>query len=385
MPQHLHEPPRGAPPPPVDVVTRRAHIRAIAAGLVDGPRMGRRFHIPAGVALQASPRHRKHAGRPRSAPAEPKRGPMLRRLVGAGLLLAQVALLCALLLAPAFKVHAVDLRGERLLSRSAVLGAARIPESSLFTLDDEAIRSRIAALPWVRSATVTTQLPSTVNIAVTEWQPAVLLRHGSDATYIAANGAVLPFTQSTESARRGTPLLLDYRAGPQQPLPSGFAELLGGAAQRWSATFGCTLDAFVINNSNIFSAWCHSGWQAVFGALDSSQAAAAIPGQLAVLAALRGRLDFASPAFAYVDLENPGAPAAGGKPGEPPALTSDISGSILPSSPAPPGVPAPASRAAPTAAAGPAAAPTPTPAPTPRPTPTPLVFTLASPSPTPRH
>jgi POTRA domain, FtsQ-type len=378
MPQKLNERPRTSPVLD-DAGTRRAHIRAIAAGLVDGPRMGRRFHVPAGVALQRSPRSRHHGAGRRPLAVARRRGPMVRRVVGAAFLLAQVGVLAALLTAPSFRVHSVDLSGDHLLSRGTVLAAARVPQASLFTVDGDAIRARIAALPWVRSASVTTRLPSTVDIAVTEWQPDLLLRHGSDTTFVAANGATLPFTQSTASADKGVPLLLDYRAGAQQPLPSGFADLLASAAQRWAPAYGCTLDAFVLSSSGVLSAWCASGWQAIFGSLDSSEALAAIPSQLAVLAALKGRLDLAHPAFGYVDLENPATPTIGGHPGEPAALRSDIAGSTVPSSAAAiTGVPA----TLPSLSATPSASPTVTPVPTPRPSPSPIVFSLAPPSPT---
>lgn len=376
MPQHLDERPTRASPPLDEVAARHAQIRAIAAGLVDGPRMGRRFHVPAGVPLEPSPRRRRHAPR-RTSPATPThaRRPTLRRLVAAAALLLQVGLLAALLLSPAFKVRTVVVSGDQLLSRDAVLAAARVPQTSLFTVDGDAIRARITALPWVRSATVTTKLPSTVNIAVTEWQPDVLLRHGSDNTFVAGNGATLAFTAASSGARSATPLLLDYRPGPQRALLPGFADLLASAAQRWKATYGCSLEAFVISSSNIFSAWCGSGWQAVFGTLDSGDAVNAIPGQLEVLAALKGRINLLSPGFGYVDLENPSSPAIGGKAGLPAWLVSDVAGSALPAASSPPQVAA----VAPTPAAE--ATPTPTPAPTPRTTPTPLVFNLAPPSP----
>jgi POTRA domain, FtsQ-type len=376
MPQHLHERPTRASPPLDDVAARRAQIRAVAAGLVDGPRMGRRFHVPAGVPLEASLRRRRHGPRLAAPVVRSRRGPMARRLAAAAFLLVQVGVLAALLVSPAFKVHTVDVSGDRLLTRDAVLAAASVPQTSLFIIDGDAIRARLTALPWVRAATVTTQLPSTVHIAVTEWQPDVLLRHGEDSTFVAANGATLAYTQATAAARRGIPLLLDYRPGSQQQLVSGLADLLASAAQRWQATFGCTLDAFVISNSNVFSAWCSSGWQAVFGALDSSDAVAAIPGQLEVLAALKGRINLVKPGFGYVNLENIGAPAIGGKPGEPASLVSDIAGSALPTTAPPPSV---ATIAPPTAAAS----QTPTPTPTPRPTPTPVVFNLTPPSPKP--
>ncbi len=96
MPQNLTE--RPAPRPLDDADARRAQIRAIAAGLVDGPRMGRRFHVPAGVALEPSQRRRQHGSRPRAAAPESRaHRPLVRRLLDAGLLVAQVGALAALL------------------------------------------------------------------------------------------------------------------------------------------------------------------------------------------------------------------------------------------------------------------------------------------------
>src|ERR1017187_3140941 len=331
MPQNLTE--RPSPRPPLDEAdARRAHVRAIAAALVDGARVGRRFHVPDGVALEPSTRRRHHGPPKRSPTVRTSRGPMVRRLVAAGFLLAQVGLLAALLTAPAFRIHTIEVTGDHLLNRNTVLAAAHVPQSSLFTVDGDAIRARITELPWVRAATVTTQLPSTVQITVTEWQPDPVLRHRAQRPVVAANAATLPFTQSTAAARRGVPLLLDFRPGAQQPLMTGLADLLATAAQRWPSVYGCNVDAFVLSNSNILSAWSSTGWQAIFGALDSNDALAAIPAQLAVLAALNGRVDFVHPAFGYVDLENPATPAIGGHPGEPANLRSDIAGSALPMS-----------------------------------------------------
>ncbi len=379
MPQNLIE--RPSPSTPLDAAdARRAQLRAMASALVDGPRMGRRFHIPAGVPLEPSARRRHHGPRLRPPAAVRSRGPMVRRLVAGGFLLGQVGLLAALLTAPTFTVHTVEVTGDHLLSRDAVLAAAHVPQSSLFTVDGDAIRARISKLPWVRAATVTTQLPSTVQITVTEWQPDLLLRHGTQSTFVAANGATVPFTQSTAAARKDVPLLLDYRPGTQQPLLSRLADLLASASQRWPSVFGCSVSAFVVSNSNVLSVWSSTGWQAILGPLDSNDALAAIPGQLSVLAALKGRLDFSNPTFGYVDLENPATPAIGGHPGLPASLRDDIAGSALPTSkPALAAAPStsPAAGGIPTGT--PAPGPTVTPAPTPRPTPSPLVLSLPPP------
>ena len=86
---------------------------------------------------------------------------------------------------------------------------------------------------------------------------------------------------------------------------------------------------------------------------------AAVPDQLTALVSLRGRLDFAKPNFGYVDLEDPQAPAVGGKPGPPDPL--------------------PAAATAAQGAAAPAATATPAPTPTATPKPTPIQFTIPPP------
>jgi hypothetical protein len=377
MPQQLHERPRASPLLD-DAASRRAHIRAIAAGIVDAPRMGRRFHVPAGVPLQPSSRKRRHGARLPRPEATPRQGRshVRRRVIAGAFLLLQVGALAALLTAPAFKVHSIEVTGDHLLSRDAVLAEAHVPQSSLFVVDGDAIRARVARLPWVRSVTVSTRLPSTVQIAVTEWQPDVLLRHSAATTFVAGNGATLPLTPAAVAAARDIPVVLDYRPGDlQAPLP-GLADLLASAAQRWPTVLGCKVTAFEISSAGVLSIWSSTGWKAVLGTLDSVAALNAIPGQLQALVALHGHgIDATHPTFGYVDVQNPLQPALGGKPGLPATLVADLAAARLPVT-----TPAPASSVG--AAATSAATPTPsaaptataTPAPTPRPSPTPVVF-----------
>lgn len=291
-----------------------------------------------------------------------------------GVLMAQLGVLLALLTLPTFSVRTVDVSGAHLLSRDSVLAAAAVPTSSVFVVDGEAIRDRLGALPWVRTVAVTTRLPATVNIQVTEWQPKLLMRSQNGDWFVASSGATLRTTASTTAMAHGLPLLLDERPSPARPLVDGMAQLLTDAAQRWGSVFASSVDAFEWSPTGVLSVWSSAGWRAVFGIVDNADALATMPTQLEVLSALRSKLTFDHPTFGYVDLENPMTPAVGGKPGEPAALRAALAGGPLPGAaterPSPPvRVPTPA------------ASPSPAASPTPVPSPTPLVFTIPRPSP----
>jgi len=237
-------------------------------------------------------------------------------------LLVQLALLVLALTLPAFKVHIVAVSGTRLVSQGIVMDTAAIPHQSIFTVDADAIRARVRALPWVQDVTVATELPGTVRIAVTERAPAVRVRRASTDIFIADNGATMTATQDSPAVWNTTPVLLDDRAGSAQPIDPGLLSILAITAQRFPAVFGCSVAAYQWGIDDVFNIWTTTGWKLVLGHLDTADALAQVPGQLAALGALRGQLDFTHPTFGYIDVENPAAPAAGGSPGLPAEVTA---------------------------------------------------------------
>ena len=360
---------------------RSAQIRAVAARLVDSPRMARRFHVPAGVPLVASTRRRRTA-RPGTAPrhdATRRRSPVVRRVIAAAVLVVQVVGLVVLLTAPAFKVHTVTLTGAQLLSRQSLLTTAAVPQTSVFAVDSAAIRSRLTRMSWVRDVQVSTQLPSTVVIDVTEWTPDVVYHDATGTAFVAPTGATLTVDASDVGRVGSYPIAVDERS-PAPGLSAGMPGLLAAIAQRWHGLFGTDVAGFAWSSSGVLSIWSANGWAAVIGSTDTSDEVNAIPAQVAALAALRGRVDFASPAFGYINLENPAQPALGGKPGIPADVKAAIAAASTLTPTAAPGpaplVPHPADSAArqSTSASG-------TAAPTAPPSPTPFSFSLPPPSP----
>src|SRR5206468_1616864 len=92
------------------------------------------------------------------------------------------------------------------------LAAARIsPSQSLFTVDGEQVRQHIEKLPWVRSASVETELPHTVRIVIREWSPVLVLHRGAQQLAIADDGSVLDLGRVRVPEPPGVPLLVDSR------------------------------------------------------------------------------------------------------------------------------------------------------------------------------
>jgi cell division septal protein FtsQ len=324
--------------------------------------------------------HRRRFHRNQSPRLPASLSAMSRRRVALAVLVVQLVALLAILVLPVFRAKSIDIAGNRLVDRSAILAAARLSSSqSLFTIDGEQVRQRIEKLPWVRSASVETELPGTVRISIREWTPVLMLQHGSRELAIADSGDVLDLGQAKVAAPPGVPLLVDNRPTPVAAQVSGgsagsldpvLVRTLVVTAQKFQQAFGVAVNHFEWQSDGLFAIVTTAGWRAILGHMLTDQDVSIVPDQLSSLLSLKGKLDFAKPTFGYVDLENPGAPAVGGKPSAPdPAPAAPATANGASGQPGPPN--------APTASSTPA--PTPAPSPTPKPTPTPIQFTIGPP------
>ncbi|HEX3606392.1 MAG TPA: FtsQ-type POTRA domain-containing protein [Candidatus Dormibacteraeota bacterium] len=361
---------------PADTARRRAHARELAARIVDAPRVPRQFSLAPESALRGSTRRRVSAPAPRVA-RHPAVVPRSRGGWAVTLILTELAALLALLVLPTFHAAGIDVHGARLLSHRAVLDAAGIGDTqSIFTVDGEVVRQRLERLPWVRRATVETELPSTVRISIVEWDPVLEVRRGGGDQLVAGGGATVDRAAVRGGALPAVPVLIDERpdtgSGPA-PLDGTLVRLLPAVAAGLPAAVGCALADFRWQGDGrlVIDSACR--WSALLGRAGTPAEISAIPAQIAALAALKGRLNFARPDFGYVDLEDPSAPAVGGRPG--PAATVPPPSAVPPAKPAPAPTPAPSPRPTPT----PRPAPTSPPAPTPKPAPTPYSFSVGPP------
>ncbi|MEM6762086.1 MAG: FtsQ-type POTRA domain-containing protein [Pseudomonadota bacterium] len=91
-----------------------------------------------------------------------------------------------------FMLREVRLEGQEQTSDSAIIAAVGLgPGATLLGLDVDAARSRLEALPWVRTATVRKALPHTLSVTIDEADAFARWRIGGEEVLIARDGDVL--------------------------------------------------------------------------------------------------------------------------------------------------------------------------------------------------
>jgi cell division protein FtsQ len=317
----IEAPQRGTASPEMET-RHRVRVRAVATAIADQQSTARRFEVPAEVELRGTVRHRRRSPQlPKPAPERADHHPLLAVLV----LAVELAVLAGALWAPIFRVTSVQVTGTRLLDTAQVVKAADVSQS-IFILNGDAVAARVRSLPWVESVKVTTALPASVRIAVTEWTPMARVIRGGTEYALAAQGASLRLTPAQAASLGSVPLLLDLRPiSAQTAVSSQLMSVLGSAAARFPSVFDVHVVAYEWDQTGAFSLWTSAGWEAVLGDITTPGAITAIPGQLSALSVLRSALDFDHPTFGYVDLEDTAAPAVGGTPG----LPSQVSSALL--------------------------------------------------------
>jgi cell division protein FtsQ len=147
------------------------------------------------------------SGRMRSGRRRSGRRPW-RAAVLAGLGLAIIAgAAWALLGSSLLVVRHVQVRGNRLVSATAVLAVAGLRMGEpLARINTGAVARRIERITQVRSAQVSTSWPDTVVIVITERTPGLAVRSGGEYELIDADGVIV---RTSVRRPRGLPVLTD--------------------------------------------------------------------------------------------------------------------------------------------------------------------------------
>lgn len=238
-----------------------------------------------------------------------------RRLGSLLLAIIEMAALIALLLNPTFTVRSIVITGNTRLTDAQVVAAAGLgAPGSVFLVDQGAIERRLASLAWVRSASVTAQLPDRVSIRVDEWQPVAIYRAGSGPPYLLSDQAVALGVAASSDVTA----LPEIDGPAEQKLKSGRAALdrrlltaLVNIQRALPGLVGQEVQSFTIDACGNLTLNAKRGWKAQFGRMLTPEEFTSLKDKVASLKALAaaGDVNFDSADLQYVNVMNPTLPA----------------------------------------------------------------------------
>jgi cell division septal protein FtsQ len=215
-----------------------------------------------------------------------------------------------LLAQPAFRVRHVTISGTAHLTPGQVTAALALPaDRNIFFLNKRELEQRVLSLPWVRSASVSLALPDRLTVNIIEWRPSAILQVGETSYYVNDAGTVLdPATEPGQLLVIDRPAIGLINPGANV-VPPDLLLMLQQLRAGFFPAFKISLMSFDLDQREVLSAQTDRGWRIIFGQMVTAEQRATLEPKLAALRALTSRLDLTSAPIAYVNLEDPGAPA----------------------------------------------------------------------------
>ena len=253
---------------------------------------------------------------------EQRHPPAARRALAGAAVVLELALLVWLLLGSALGLRTMQIDGLHHLTTAQVEAATGLHGApSVLGLDADTIRRKLEELPWVRAASVTPVLPSTLHITISEWRAVAAYRAGSSSYLLNGEAVVLEQVPPTRGLLEidgpGTPT-------PRTGHPVLAAELLTALVNlnsAFPAATGQHVGRFELDACGDLKLVATNGFNVIFGRVLTPEQFRSLQAKLNALAALRGNVDYASRDLDYVNVENPSAPAVhykSAKPASPP-------------------------------------------------------------------
>jgi hypothetical protein len=277
-----------------------------------------------------------------------------RRVLAAGVGLLEIALICALLLGPLFKVREVGVRGTHSLRADQVLALADVGSSgSIFAVDPGAVERRLGASPWIRTASVSAGLPDRVTIQVEEWRPAAVYQPGGGRPWYLSDQAIAlgPVEQGADTG--GLVAVKGPSGKPPTPgrqvLDVKLLVALANIQRALPDILGQQVSSFQLDSCGNLTMIAGRGWKAQFGRVLTPEEFASLKNKVAALKAVSARVNYDNPDLDYVNVMNPGQVAVMTKSAE-----RSLSAAARASpTPAPASTPSPGPSPSSTAPAGP--------------------------------
>ena len=239
----------------------------------------------------------------------------------------EIALLVWLWFGPALALRTVEVYGSRHLTAKQIAGAAGISGGSVVSIDGASAQGRLLDEVWIRTATVQPELPGTVVIKVSEWEPVAAYHAGSSTKlFLLSSQAIVlgPASASGGLVDIQGPAGNDPHVGDRAIDPQLLTVLVN--IQRSLPTLlGQDVAGFIFDSCGDLTMIARKGWRVYFGRVLTPEEFASLRDKLSALKAIAGKnmVDYSSPDLLYVNVMNPSEPAVGYRSGQPaPALPS---------------------------------------------------------------
>jgi cell division septal protein FtsQ len=270
-----------------------------------------------------------------------------RRAVAIGVAVALSLLLGWLWFGPALSVRTVDVTGAQHLTSEQVAQLAGLAGgASVLSVDAEADRAKLLNQTWVQGATVIPQLPGSVLVEISEWQPVAVYHSGPNTPlYLMSDQAVI-LAQAPSAGG-----LVDVQ-GPsgadptvgQRPIEQVLLTALVNMQRGFPALLGQQVLGFIFDSCGNLTLIAKRGWKVYFGRVLTPEEFTTLHDKVAALKAIQGRgqVNYNSPDLEYVNVMNPTEPAVGFRSTLHPPTPSPSPGASPRPSPSPSPSPAPA-------------------------------------------
>jgi hypothetical protein len=254
----------------------------------------------------------------------------------------ECALLAWLWFGPALSVRTVNVAGAQHMTSAQVAAAAGLAGgASVLSVDGEADRQRLLGQTWVRTATVEPELPGSVLVEISEWQPVAVYHSGKGASlFLLSDQAVVlgPAPSAAALVDVQGPTGPDPKVG-KQPIDQALLTAMVNMQRGFHALVGQEVAGFIFDSCGNLTLVAKRGWKVYFGRVLTPEEFATLADKLAALKSIagHGNVDYNSADLDYVNVMNPTEPAVGYHSREP-----------VPPSPKPGATPRPSPSPAPT-------------------------------------
>jgi cell division septal protein FtsQ len=238
----------------------------------------------------------------------------------------EIALLASLWFGPWLAIHSVEVVGAHHMTSNQVANAAGFKsDGSIISVDGFSSQQRLLNQVWVRTATVQPQLPGTVVVQVSEWQPVAVYHAGISTKlfWLSSQGIILGSTTNAGAlVQIQGPAGADPHAGERALDPQLLTALVN--IQRAMPTLvGQDVFGFIFDSCGDLTLVAKRGWKVYFGRVLTPEEFATLRDKLTALKAIagNGNVDYSSADLDYVNVMNPAEPAVGYKSRRPAAAS----------------------------------------------------------------